>query len=404
MQFYGRKFINITINMIVIIGWLIIALSPNVNSLIVGRGVQGLGFGSMYICGIITAEYSHPKRRGFFVIMKQVTTGFGELFCHGLGFSITWRKMAWLGILPAALAAVLTLCWKESPSWLAYKERYEECATTLEWLRGKNHESKIEATKLVLAQQEMKRIQKLKGQGTIARIFTSLRSKALLKPFRIIFVTIVLSHICGRHFLQAEVTQIMVSLTGDTTKAYFYTIVFDCMKILALLVSSYVIRKFTRRKLLLFSGYLACFLLGSFCLVNLLVSSQVITIITWLTPLLLIVYNVVIYTGVIPLTMVLKGELCPLEYKGICVTLLGITSSVCSMILLKSTSKLLEVLEPHGTFAIYLLIALSCLICLQYILPETKDRTLQDIELDFTNIKIGIDKDCAEVTSELVRS
>lgn len=403
MQIYGRKFINVATNLILIIGWLIIAFSPNVLSLIAGRAFQGLAFGSLYICGIITSEYSHPKRRGFFVVFKQAATGVGELFCHGFGFSITWREMACLAIIPAAISAVLTLCWKESPSWLAYKERYEECALTFEWLRGQDPESKIEMRKLVLAQQEMKRIRKLKGQGTIIRLLTSIRSKALLKPFRVIFLAIVLAHICGRHFLQAEVTQIMVSLTGNRSEAYFYTIAFDCMKIMALVVSSYVVRKFTRRKLLFYSGYSACFLLGSFCLVNLLVSRHVICI-TWLTPLLLILFNVVCYLGIIPLAMVFKGELFPLEHKGMGVTLVGLTSSVCSMVLLKSTSKLLQLLEPHGTFSIYLIIALSCLVCLHFILPETKDRTLQDIELEFTNIKIRNGNNCGEATGELVGS
>lgn len=387
MQLYGRRFINATMNLIIFIGWVIIAFSPNVTTLIAGRAIQGLSFGGLYICSILAGEYSHPKRRGFFIIFKITATSIGELICHGFGFTLSWRQMAWLASIPPALAAAGTIPWPESPSWLAYKGRFDECVESFEWIRGKDLESKREVKELIAVQQELRNMKRLKKSGLLIRNLQAMKSKEFLKPFTVVLMLIILTQVCGRHYLLAYVVQIMISLTGDKSKAYYYTIGLDVMKILAILTSSHIVRIFKRRSLLLQTSNLACILLSLVCIFHLLVHEEILTV-TWLTPLLLILYNIVCYIGVIPVSMVLKGELFPLEYKGLGTSVLGIFYSLSSMVLMKSTSVMLETLDTHGTFAVYLIIAVSSLLCLYYILPETKDRTLQDIELEFMDIKL----------------
>ncbi|KAJ8714842.1 hypothetical protein PYW08_004823 [Mythimna loreyi] len=340
MQLYGRRFINATMNLIIFLGWIIIAVSPNVSTLLVGRAIQGLSFGGLYICSILAGEYSHPKRRGFFVIFKITATSIGELICHGLGFNLPWRQMAWLASIPAALAALGTIVWPESPSWLAYKGRFDECLRSFEWLRGKDKEANREVKELITAQQNLRNMKRMKKSGLLTRNLKAMKSKEFLKPFTVVLMIIILTQVCGRHYLLAYVVQIMISFTGDKSNAYYYTIALDVMKILAILTSSYVVRIFKRRALLLHTGILASVLLGLVCIFNLLVQKGVISV-TWVTPLLLILYNIVCYVGVIPVSKVLKGELFPIEYKGL------------------------------GTSVL-----------------ETKDRTLQDIEFEFIDMTL----------------
>nr|XP_021195371.2 facilitated trehalose transporter Tret1 [Helicoverpa armigera] len=387
MQTYGRRFINVTMNLIILSGWVIIALSPNVHLLITGRAIQGLSFGGLYICSILAGEYSHPKRRGFFIIFKITATSVGELICHGYGFTVSWRLMAGLASIPPALAALGTAVWPESPSWLAYKGRYDECVASFALIRGKGTESKREVQELISAQQELRNVKKFITSGVLLRNLQAMKTREFLKPFTVVLIIIILTQVCGRHYLLAYVVQIMISLTGDQSKAYYYTIGLDAMKIIAVLTSSYIVRICRRRTLLLGTGTLVCMLLSLVCIFHLLVQEKIINK-TWLTPILLIMYNIVCYVGVIPVSMVLKGELFPIEYKGLGTSVLGIFYSLSSMILIKSTSTILDVLDTHGTFAVYLIIAVMCLLCLYHILPETKDRTLQNIELEFLDIKV----------------
>ncbi|XP_063895347.1 facilitated trehalose transporter Tret1 [Helicoverpa armigera] len=324
MQIYGRRFINVTMNLIILSGWIIIALSPNVPLLITGRAIQGLSFGGLYICSILAGEYSHPKRRGFFIIFKITATSVGELICHGYGFTVSWRLMAWLASIPPALAALGTIVWPESPSWLAYKGRYDECVSSFELIRGKGTESKREVQELISAQQELKNIKKSTTSGVLLRNLQAMKTREFRKPFTVVLIIIILTQVCGRHYLLAYVVQIMISLTGEQSKAYYYTIGLDTLKIVAVLTSSYIVRICKRRTLLLGTGTIACMLLSLVCFFHLLVQEKIINK-TWLTPILLIIYNIVCYVGVIPVSMVLK---------------------------------------------------------------ETKDRTLQNIELEFLDIKV----------------
>lgn len=298
--------------------------------------------------------------------------------------------MAWLASFPPALAALGTIFWPESPSWLAYKGRFDECVTSFEWIRGKDLESKREVKELITAQQELRNMKRLKKSGLLIRNLLAMKSKEFLKPFTVVLMLIILTQVCGRHYLLAYVVQIMISLTGDKSKAYYYTIGLDVMKILAILTSSYIVRICKRRALLLHTGTLACILLSLVCIFHLLVHKEILSI-TWLTPLLLILYNIVCYVGVIPVSMVLKGELFPIEYKGLGTSVLGVFYSLSSMVLMKSTSVMLDALDTHGTFAVFLIIAVVSLVCLFYILPETKDRTLQDIEFEFMDVKLPKD-------------
>ncbi|KAJ8712070.1 hypothetical protein PYW07_004912 [Mythimna separata] len=188
MQLYGRRFINATMNLIIFLGWIIIALSPNVPTLLAGRAIQGLSFGGLYICSILAGEYSHPKRRGFFIIFKITATSIGELICHGFGFTLSWRQMAWLASIPPALAALGTVFWPESPSWLAYKGRFDECLTSFEWIRGKDMESKREVKELITAQKKLRNMKRTKKSGLLIRNLKAMRSKEFLKPFTVVLM------------------------------------------------------------------------------------------------------------------------------------------------------------------------------------------------------------------------
>ncbi|XP_059057818.1 facilitated trehalose transporter Tret1-like [Achroia grisella] len=398
MQIYGRKITSIFLNTAVLCGFVIIAVSPNVITLIIGRAVQGISFGGLYISSILASEYSHPKRRGFFVIFKITASCIGVLICHSCGFLTSWRNIAWMSSIPPTLAILATTMLPESPLWLAFKGRYEESITAFEWIRGKDKLAQKELKELLTAQYELRRIRNSR-ESVLSRIKKAITSKEFLKPFLIVTELLTLSQMCGRYYFIAYVIQIMTQLTGDETKAFYYTVTLDLMKIFAVLLSSYIVQLFNRRLLLFFSGSLSCFLLAVVCVIQYLDWKFSINL-GWSTPALLVVYDFVCNAGVIPLSILLKGEMFPLQYKGIGICASGVLNALISMITLKLTSPMLDALKVHGTFSVYMSVAVILLVHLYFILPETKDRTLQDIENGFVAIKIS--KDAQEVTNKLL--
>ncbi|XP_052751220.1 facilitated trehalose transporter Tret1-like [Galleria mellonella] len=399
MQMYGRKFANILLNTAVLCGFIIIALASNVVTLITGRAIQGIAFGGLYISSILASEYSHLKRRGFFVIFKVTASCVGVLVCHGFGFIISWRNMAWLSTVPPILAILVTTTLPESPLWLAYKGRFEECVMTFEWIRGKDQQAKKELKELLTAQYELQACKNNKDSLAL-QIKKAITSKNFLKPFLIVTELLMLSQMCGRYYLIAYVVQIMTQLTGHESKAFYCIITVDVLKILAVLLSSYIVRLFNRRLLIFSTGLLSCFLLTVVCIIQYLNWKFSISL-GWSAPILLVLYDFICNVGVIPLSILLKGEMFPLQYKGIGTCASGLINAFISMATLKLTSSMLDIFQIHGTFGVYSSIAVLLLTHLYFILPETKDRTLQDIENEFVDVKISINAE--EVTNKLLK-
>lgn len=321
-------------------------------------------------------------------MLKMCTYFVGILTCHSTLAVITWRQVNWLIVIPSVFGILATLTWPESPSWLAFQERYDECRKSFAWVRGDGAEAKKEVQELITAQKELRKLNS--DYNNFRGIVNAFRKKQFLKPFSVVLTIAVVAQASGHHFMLAFVIDIMTKLTGDSSKAYYFTLVFDSMKIVSGLSSSVLIRLLKRRTMVIFSGSSLCFFMAMICLCNYLVSKSVISA-TWLVPTLLILFNAMCHIGIIPLSIVLLAEVFPLQYRGLGASVNGVIFCILSTVALKVTPTMLDNLDVHGTFSIYLVIATCGVVCLFFILPETKDRTLQNIELEIMNVKIKFD-------------
>ncbi|TPQ23355.1 MFS transporter [Streptomyces sporangiiformans] len=106
--------------------------APNYETLLVFRGLQGLGFGGEWAVGaILVAEYASPKHRGrtLGAIQSSWAVGWGlavivyTLVFQFLDEDIAWRVMFWTGALPALLVVWVRRQVKDAPK---ATERREE--------------------------------------------------------------------------------------------------------------------------------------------------------------------------------------------------------------------------------------------------------------------------------------
>lgn len=205
-------------------------------------------------------------------------------------------------------------------------------------------------------------------------------------------VVIVLIHASGEIYMNVFVIEIMKKLTEDSSKAFHFTLAYDSMKIFAGLLSSVLVRLLNRRAMVIFSAASLIFFMGMISLCSYLVSKSVISA-AWLVPSLLIAFNVMCHIGLLPFSAVIVSEVIPLQFRGLGVSVSGIVLCLLSFVVTKMTSIMLDGLDLHGTFVIYLIIATCAFVCLIFILPETKDKTLQHIEMDIMDVKINFDKE-----------
>ncbi|XP_049882284.1 uncharacterized protein LOC126378138 [Pectinophora gossypiella] len=374
MERFGRRISMAFLNIFKILGWLIFIFAESVPTLFIARLVHGIGIGGLFINALIIGEYSHPTRRGYYSAIKKICGALGSLTVHGMSLIWSWRQIAAVSLLPPFLSLVVCLFWPESPSHLALKGRFAECEKSFTWLRGTSFQSRMELNELIATQKE--------NRDKIQRsFFEKIRDRTFLKSFLLVSLLSIIIDTCGRFYFVAYVIQIMVEITGDRSVATFCSLGSDCLSIIALLSSCYVIRTLKRRTVLLVFGGFSVLLMFLIGFIKLFKSA------TWLIPAVLLLHNFVIYLSVIPVCYTMFGELIPLEFRAIGGCSCGIVIATFYAVTLKITPILMEHTGVQGTYAIYGVSILMCLAILYYILPETKDKTLQQIENELSGAK-----------------
>ncbi|XP_068624748.1 facilitated trehalose transporter Tret1-like [Battus philenor] len=381
-QAFGRKVANITLNVILFVGWVTLYMASSVPMLFLGRAIQGLCIGGVFINGVTLSEYSSPQRRGYFMTIKKVLVGFGSLTCHSLALIFSWRQIAAISIIPVAIAIILILLWPESPAFLAMKGRFEECEKAFVWLYGSSLRSKKELKELIKAQADrLEREKTSNNQSKIRNLLKTLRKKEILKACLIVTLLTLCIDSCGRYFLITYITQILVEITGDQSIAMYCSVASDALLISALTISCAIIRAFNRRTLLFSFGSLTVVLMFIICLIVVLKSQyNILADVSWVTPFLILLHTFIAHVGIIPVAFAISSEIFPLEHRGLCSCISGVVFTMFYAGTLKMTPIMIEYTGISGTYAIYACIVIICLAILYVILPETKDKTLQEIE------------------------
>lgn len=125
----GRKKVYGLEAVLMTIGALLSAFSPNVAVLLVARVILGLGIGGDYpMSAVLMSEYANAKSRGRMVSLVFSAQAIGlvmgpvialTLLAAGMSHDLAWRIMLGLGALPAMAVIYIRRTLPESPRWLA---------------------------------------------------------------------------------------------------------------------------------------------------------------------------------------------------------------------------------------------------------------------------------------------
>ncbi len=132
----GRKFLLITDIIIYIVGALLSAFTINVIMLMLARTFIGVAIGAdSAVATAYIAEFAPRKHRGKLGIMQQYMIVIGIFMSYIVAmliflyvpleaYSIDWRIILSLAIIPAAIALIFRFKIPESPRWLILKKKF----------------------------------------------------------------------------------------------------------------------------------------------------------------------------------------------------------------------------------------------------------------------------------------
>ncbi|KAL1502547.1 hypothetical protein ABEB36_007673 [Hypothenemus hampei] len=380
IQKYGRKQTHLIICLPFWIGWILIYYAFNLEMLLVGRFLTGLSSGMIGpATGVYIGETSEPKYRVVLLGGLSLAVTSGVLVSHLLGTYLSWQTTALIISSLPLISYILMIFTPESPAWLAQNGLIEEARQAFYWLRGVSDESSKELEQILAKYKE-------RNQEEVLRNFKSYLQELLnpefWKPMVVLLVFFITSQWAGVNAVNFYSVTLMKETLGDSMDEYLATFIIDCIRLVASIVACFLVRNIGRRPLALVGGlgtFLPLFVLSAF--IHFSPQLPLNTTDLLAVPLTcLLTYVFFVTAGFVTLPWTLLGELLPLSKRS---TGSGIASGIAYLSIftvVKVMPQMFDNLGVDGTFLVYGCMAFCGTIFVYLCLPETKGKTLFEIE------------------------
>ncbi|KAL4712525.1 hypothetical protein ACJJTC_007541 [Scirpophaga incertulas] len=393
---FGRKIANLTCITITFMSWIGVIFASSITILLIARCFQGIGIGMTSILGSVSVgEYTSPKNRGPFLMALSVAISFGVFLVHTLGLYLHWKNVAVICGVTSMLDLVIMAFAPESPAWLADQGKYDECSKTFRWLRGDKEEEELKkmidgsilTTKNLKSDGESKG-QKAKLAENITYYISMMKKKEVYKPIIIMIHVYTMAQWSGVNLFASYAVDVTRLVAGADTDITVIVTTFDVQRMISNAVALVIIKHVKRKTMLLMTvclNVLAMFALALYAVTKMYDMLPVGNIYIGLTLAHIHMFSVAI--GALPIAVILAGEIFPLKYKGIAGAISSIGLSVNMFSNVKTVPFLFNSIGLHGTYLLYCGVLIYCLVVVSLLLPETKDKTLQEIEDNFRRSK-----------------
>ncbi|XP_011565452.3 facilitated trehalose transporter Tret1 [Plutella xylostella] len=381
----GRKWSHALAIPVAILGWALIYLATNITTLMIGRVLTGYGVSTTYVIGCcVISEYTAPEVRGILFSLKTSSFAIGSFGLHFLGTYYSWRTVAAASTIPLLVSLAITLTWPESPAWLLLQGDYKRSEETFYWLRGTSERTVKEFQAMVQAQRERdQNATKRKNlKENLIHYRNLLQKKEFMKPLVISFFAMLCMESSGRHYIPSFSTTIMAEILPDAnlTDSSVFILSFDVIALVGGGVLCTLVKRFSRRTILFLSGSVSVVTLWSFSLYGYLIHTGVVTNRPWVIMTMLISFIVLSNIGIITVPLVVIGEIFPVAFREFSTSLSAAFSAIILFVILKLTLLLIASITLYGAFAVFSVLLLLSLLYLYYNLPETRNKTMQEIE------------------------
>ena len=368
---YGRRKMIILAGIIFAGGAIGTSVAPEIITLIIGRIIVGIAIGmASFIAPLYISELSLPRIRGSLVSFNQLFITIGIVISYLIDYTLTpingWRYMLGLAVIPAVILITAMIFMPNSPRWLASNGKIDNARTTLIKVRKTDNVSD-ELNDIVTSLNKQK--------GGWKEIFNP-----LIKPAMIVGISLaIFQQVSGINTVIYYAPTIF-EFAGfqSSAAAIFATMIVGLVNVGFTVVAIYLLDRLGRRKLLLIglagmSGMLI--MLGIvFFLPSLL--SQLGT----LAAFSLMAYVAFFAIGLGPVFWLLISEIYPLKVRGLAMSVVTEANWGSNFIIALTFLTLIQVLGRSGTFWLYGVVGIAALIFTYAYVPETKGRTLEDIE------------------------
>ncbi|ANB11782.1 myo-inositol transporter ITR2 [Sugiyamaella lignohabitans] len=363
------------------------AVTQNWHQLFVCRLLLGFGIGLKEVTAPVFAAENAPARiRGAMVMTWQMWTAFGIL----LGFSanlilyrvgkIAWRLQVGSAFIPAVPLLLGIFFCPESPRWLMKKDRYRQAYDSLCRLRF----SEVQAARdLYYIHAQLVIEDEMIGNRTYITRFIELFTVGRLRRATLAsWVVMIAQQMCGINIISFFSSSIFVEAGQSEKSALLASWGFGMVNFVFAWPAFYTIDTFGRRALLLFTfPNMAWTLLAAGMSFFIPEGSRARL---GLVALFIFLFDAFYSPGEGPIPFTYSAEVFPLSHREMGMSWAVATNNFFAAILSLSYFRIQAAFTIQGAFGFYTGLNLVAFVMIFLWLPETKQRTLEELDYVFS--------------------
>jgi MFS transporter, SP family, galactose:H+ symporter len=379
---FGRRKLLIATAIIFAAGAILCAAAPSAVLLVIGRIIVGFGIGlSSSGVPVYISEVAPADARGWQVSLFQLAITVGILLAYLVDYAFApiqgWRWMFGMAVIPAVIFGSSMLFLPESPRWLLRNGRRETARAMLARIRGtENIDAELQEIELSVT--------KAPESGHLSDLFAP-----SLRPALVVGIGLaIFQQITGINTV-IYYAPLIIQRAGisSASGAILATAGIGVVNVLATIFSMWLIDRKGRRPLLLvgIAGMAVTLVLLGFVFR---MSSES-TGMGWLAVISLMAYVGSFAISLGPIFWLMISEIYPLKIRNSAEGVAATFNWAANLLVTLTFLTLVESLGPSRTFWTYGLCSIAAGLFSYYFVPETKGRTLEQIE-DFWHTKSRI--------------
>ncbi|GAA3724251.1 sugar porter (SP) family MFS transporter [Spinactinospora alkalitolerans] len=368
---WGRRPLLIAAAVIFAAGAIAAGAAPSAGALIAARVVLGLAVGmASTLVPTFISEMAAPRSRGRMVAVNQLMITIGIVLAYAANYAFAdfggWRAMFLAALLPSAALGIGMLFVSETPRFLVRSGRITEARAVLARLR---RDEDVEA--------EIAQIAEVRPEEQGGRL------RELVRPWvRPALVAGIGLQILGQASGVNTVIYYAPTIFQETglaaSGAILATVGIGTVNVLMTLVGMAVVDRIGRKRLLLAGATVMAVSLALLATALSLTGSGA----SVLAFAAVVLYIVAVATSLNVVVFIIPSELYPLRVRGTAMSATLFANWGMNFVVSLTFLSLLEALGGTATFWMYALLCVVLALFTARFIPETKGRTLEEIEAD----------------------
>ena len=370
---FSRRRTKIVSGCVYVIGGVACALAQSYWQILAGRFWLGLAVGcASFVSPMYIAELVPKRIRGGVVSFNQLMITLGILVAYIVDWGFAplpnnWRWMFAAAVVPGAALAIGMYFMPFSPRWLVQQGRDDDARKVLERYRTEEDDIDVE-------------IEEIKDVAENELPLRKLLSKGLRRMMIVGIGLAVFQQIVGINTVIYYAPTILKFAGQQNTGALTQSVYIGCTNVLFTIVAILLLDKLGRRFFLIAGTSLltvALIGLGIFFQSPLLQNS-----VGWLALVCLLVYIMGFAIGLGPVFWLMISEIFPLQMRGPAMAVCTMFNWGLNFAISYTFLTLTDAISKQGTFWLYAFFGICALVFFATLVPETKDRTLEEIQTD----------------------